>query len=430
MSKRRIILNPQTQRSFSYERLSELTLPGALVLLEGGVVGVIAAKVYDVAPFTLALISAAPMFANLSSILWSKLATGMHKVPIMTAVQIAIIFCILAVAISPIDEIGAFVLVSSMILSRICVAGLTTLRSVVWSLNYSRNNRAKATGQIQMINSLVTVTISSAIGPFLDAFPTSLGIIYASGAVMGIIGIMLFSKVKVEGETEQLTKELQQRSVEADNFGFLQILRKDQRFAKYQVSMFAAGFGNMLMEAPLIFLVTRELKASYTASLMIVMVIPIVMSLLSLPFWAMYLDRVHVAQFRARQSVLWIIAQFLTFLGAILGSFTWLYLSRFVMGIARGGGTLAWQLGHNDFAPANQLSQYMGVHVTLTGLRGATAPFIGIFLYTGAAFISWDGIGAWIFALAAAISGVAGLGFNRLYQSMKSEGALSISAKS
>jgi hypothetical protein len=100
------------------------------------------------------------------------------------------------------------------------------------------------------------------------------------------------------------------------------------------------------------------------------------------------------------------------------------------MGIARGGGTLAWQLGHNDFAPANQLSQYMGVHVTLTGLRGATAPFIGIFLYTGAAFISWDGIGAWIFALAAAISGVAGLGFNRLYQSMKSEGALSISAKS
>ena len=76
MSQRRFNFSPEIQRSFTYEKLSEFTLPGALVLLEGGVVGVIAAKVYDVEPFTLALISAAPMFANLSSLLWSKLASG------------------------------------------------------------------------------------------------------------------------------------------------------------------------------------------------------------------------------------------------------------------------------------------------------------------------------------------------------------------
>ena len=190
--------------------------------------------------------------------------------------------------------------------------------------------------------------------------------------------------------------------------------------------MFGAGFGNMLMEAPLIFLITREMQASYTTSLMIVMVIPMVMSLVSLPLWAIYLDRVHVAQFRARQSVLWVVVQLFTFVGAILGSITWLYVGRFIMGITRGGGTLAWQLGHNDFAPANQLSQYMGVHVTLTGLRGATAPFLGIFLYTGWEGIRWSGIGPWIFALAAAVSGLAGWGFNRLYQSMKQDGSLDI----
>ena len=176
MSRRRLNFSPEIQRSFTYEKLSEFTLPGALVLLEGGVVGVIAAKVYDVEPFTLALISAAPMFANLSSLFWSKLASGRRKVPAMTAIQIIVMFCVLAVAVAPINELGAFVLVSSMIFSRICVAGLTTLRSVIWSLNYARHNRAKATSQIQMINSLVTVAISSAIGPFLDAFPTGLGL--------------------------------------------------------------------------------------------------------------------------------------------------------------------------------------------------------------------------------------------------------------
>jgi branched-subunit amino acid ABC-type transport system permease component len=47
-------------------------------------------------------------------------------------------------------------------------------------------------------------------------------------------------------------------------------------------------------------------------------------------------------------------------------------------------------------------------------------------LYSGWSGIEWSGIGAWIFALAAAVSGLAGCGFNRLYQSMKKEGALDI----
>jgi hypothetical protein len=68
----------------------------------------------------------------------------------------------------------------------------------------------------------------------------------------------------------------------------------------------------------------------------------------------------------------------------------------------------------------------MGVHVTLTGLRGASAPFIGIFLYTGWEGLQWSGIGPWIFALAALVSGLAGWGFNRLYRSMKKDGSLGI----
>ena len=94
------------------------------------------------------------------------------------------------------------------------------------------------------------------------------------------------------------------------------------------------------------------------------------------------LDRVHVAQFRARQSLLWVVALILTMLGAVLGSILWLAISRIVMGIARGGGSLAWQLGHNDFAKPDQLSAYMGIHVTLTGVRGAIAPLSGMLLYS------------------------------------------------
>ena len=419
-------LEPLARTSFRWEKLTECAFPITLVLLEGGVVGVIAAKVYQVSPLTLAIISAAPMFANLSSFAWNRVASGRPKVSLACLLQVGILLCVLAVAIAPINDTGAVVLVASMIISRILVAGLVTIRSVIWSLNYARSKRAQATGQLQMIASLVTVIIASAVGPFLDRYPDGMPWLYAVGVLAGLIGIAFFRRVTVIGEAEHLQKESETSSQRRQSVSFVTILRNDRRFAKYQMSMFAAGFGNMLIEAPLIFLITRELAASYATSIALTMVIPFTISLVSLPLWARYLDRVHVAQFRARQSLLWVVALILTMLGAVLGSILWLAISRVVMGIARGGGSLAWQLGHNDFAKPDQLSAYMGIHVTLTGVRGAIAPLLGMLLYSNLGGISGDG--AWVFALAAFICGLSGLGFNHLYRQMKSDGSIKLSA--
>ena len=419
-------LEPLARTCFRWEKLTECAFPTTLVLLEGGVVGVIAAKIYQVSPLTLAIISAAPMFANLSSFAWNRVASGRPKVGLACLLQVGILLCVLAVAIAPINDTGAVVLVASMIISRILVAGLVTIRSVIWSLNYARSKRAQATGQLQMIASLVTVIIASAVGPFLDRYPDGMPWLYAMGVLAGLIGIAFFRRVTVIGEAEHLQNESEASSQRRQSVSFVTILRTDRRFAKYQMSMFAAGFGNMLIEAPLIFLITRELAASYATSIALTMVIPFTISLVSLPRWARYLDRVHVAQFRARQSLLWVVALILTMLGAVLGSILWLAISRVVMGIARGGGSLAWQLGHNDFAKPDQLSAYMGIHVTLTGVRGAIAPLLGMLLYSNLGGISGDGV--WVFALAAFICGLSGLGFNHLYRQMKRDGSIKLSA--
>ena len=433
MSWANLDLSRTVERSFRAEKASELTLPGAVVLLEGGVVGVIAAKIYAVEPLTLALISAAPMFANLSSFFWSKLAAGRSKVAIACLLQALIIACVIAVALVPSGDWGAFVLVSSMIASRVLLAGVITVRSVIWSLNYARHQRARATSQLQMINAVVTVLISSAIGPLLDTYPNSVAWIYWAGAFLGCLGLVLFAQLRVIGEARQRVRERRERRNPETAIGFLEILRTDRLFRCYQVNMFAAGFGAMLIETPLIFIITRQMQASYTESIMLTMVIPFAVSLLSMPLWANYLDRVHVAQFRSRQSVLWILAQLLTMLGAMLGSFVWLVIARTIMGIARGGGSLAWRLGHNDFAKPDQLGAYMGLHVTLTGVRGAIAPFLGIILYTGwqsGGLMpgSWEGVGAGVFGVAAVISGLSGWGFYRLYRTMKREGSIALRA--
>ncbi len=413
-------LKGTSKRSLALERWSETALPVASVLLEGGVVGVIAGKVYAVSPATLALITATPMFANITSLFWNRITLGRAKVMTAVLLQMVVIACVLCVALTSASEAAVSFLIASMLLSRVVIAGIITVRSVIWSLNYARHQRAKATGQLQMIGSVITVLVSFSIGPILDASPQSLGWIYAVGTLFGSVGIVIFSRIQVVGEAQQLQQE---REDQSQRFFFkpaLEILRGDYAYRKYQTCMFAAGFGNMLIEAPLIFYVTRELSASYTLSLALTMVIPFAVSLISLPIWASYLDRVHVARFRARQSVIWVLAQIVTFLGAMLGSITGLVLGRFIMGIARGGGSLAWQLGHNDFAPKEQLSAYMSLHVTLTGIRGAIAPFIGMLLYAGTA--GWDGMGVYVFALAAMLSAWAGFGFNSLHRQMRSAG--------
>ncbi|MCX7065941.1 MAG: hypothetical protein NT024_15565, partial [Proteobacteria bacterium] len=90
-------------------------------------------------------------------------------------------------------------------------------------------------------------------------------------------------------------------------------------------------------------------------------------------------------------------------------------VGRLVNGIVNGGGSLAWQLGHNDFAPREQVAAYMGIHVTLTGVRGAFAPFLGMAMYLGwsrgAVLPEVTGLGPSLFLVSAALGVVAWRGF-------------------
>ena len=146
-------------------------------------------------------------------------------------------------------------------------------------------------------------------------------------------------------------------------------------------------------EAPIIYLVSNELQADYTTSISLILAIPLGFSLLTLPLWAAYLDRVHISEFRVRHSWIWVLAQAVTWLGAVQGSLLWIGFGRVLLGLGRGGGVLAWQLGHNDFAKPENVGLYMGVHVTLTGIRGAFAPFVGMLVYVGWAAVELPAVG-------------------------------------
>ena len=84
---------------FRRERVHDALFPIASAMMEGGFVGVIADKVYHVHPSVLALIAAAPMFGNLSSGVWARLALGRRKVPLIVGIEALIALLVGAVVL-------------------------------------------------------------------------------------------------------------------------------------------------------------------------------------------------------------------------------------------------------------------------------------------------------------------------------------------
>ncbi len=419
-------------RGYRRERVTEITLPVALALMEGGFVGVVADKVYHVHPAVLATITAVPMAANLSSFALARLARGRRKVPLITGMQSAMVALVALVAMAPEGTLGAVALIGSMAGVRLLLAGTITLRSTVWSLNYPRPVRARLTGRLQILTTLTMTLSSLAASRALDLDPHSFHLMYGGAALLAAVGVMAFARVPHLGEDEQLSLERGEADAGGDSSptrGSLAVLRHDPDFARYQACQFLLGVSNMMIEAPLIYLVSRQLGASYMVSVSITLAIPLALSSLTIPLWAVYIDRVHIARFRARQSGLWLGSQLLTWLGALQGSLALIAFARVILGLARGVGALAWQLGHNDFSSQRDLAAYMGAHVTLTGVRGFFAPFLGMLLYVGwrsgpLPILGWElpdlpAIGAHAFGVACALSAVSALGFIFLDRRMR-----------
>ena len=95
--------------------------------------------------------------------------------------------------------------------------------------------------------------------------------------------------------------------------------------------------------------------------------------------WARLFDGSHVVVYRARQAWTLVAAVAIICLGTFGGWLPVLWVGSVVLGGgATAGANLGWNLGHNDFASLGKVQQYMGVNVTLTGVRGAIAPPVGV----------------------------------------------------
>lgn len=411
--------------NFVLELRYTLLFSTVLAVVEGGVIGVIARNAFDgVVPrtrlnFVVALMMAAPEFANISSFLWTALAHGRPKVRFINHLQLATVALVLLLAFVPRSEPGLYLLGVLVVLARVCIGGVVTLRASIWRANYTRLYRARATGSFSTISVLVIAACGLLFGKAMDLWDQSFRVLIPICAVAGALAASSYARIRVRGHARLLAAERADPAARPslNPLAMRRVLTSDRAYDAFMTSLFIIGTGNLMLSAPLVFTLKERFGAEYLGGIAVLNTIPSLVIPWFIPLWARLLARVHVVRFRAIHSWVFVVAQAVVLLAVVTRTFWLLYLSSALLGAAYGGGTLAWNLGHLDFAPGPRSNLYMGVHVTLNGVRGIIAPLLAVSIY------EWlesraEGQGAWVFAFSVVLCAVGALGFVTLSRVM------------
>jgi len=407
--------HPKTQpymlrANYARELAAWSVLPLMLGVVEGGVVAVLAKTYFagTVSPSTLnmtvAILAGAPAFANIVSFLWAAVSHGRHKIRMLTALQVGAATCVLLVAVAPRSPIGLLLVTMGAVGARVCWSGVVTVRSTVWRANYPRRARARLAGKLATVQALAMSAAGLGVGAAMKLDDNAFRLLYPVAAVCGFVGAWIYSGLRLRGHRALLRAERSNvRGARISPLQLRRVLLTDPRFRQYMTCMFVFGTGNLMVTAPLVIMLKDRFDLDPFVSVLIAATVSTLLMPVSIPIWSRLLDRVHVIEFRAIHS--WtFVASTGTFLLGLVSNQVWLlWLGAVVKGIAYGGGVLGWNLGHHDFAPVERASQYMGVHVTLTGLRGILAPMIAVSLYE---ILEWvhPGSGPWTLAVCLALT--------------------------
>jgi len=377
-------LPPQLRRTYGRELASWAFLPLMLGAIEGGTIGIVIKKAFDgqpgVDPLWLDLATAwalaAPNVANLTSFIWAALAKGRPKVPFISWLQISACLMVAAMAFCPRNGWGLVAACLALGLARTAWTGVITIRAAVWRNNYPTANRATIAGKLATVQSIFLALAGFVVGRAMDWNPENYHYLFPFLALFGLLGNQIYRRVRLRRARQLQRAELDGRKKDAgfSPMGMVRLLREDPLYARFMWWMSVFGFGNLMLSAPMTFVVTDELRLSYTAGIMINAIIPLAVMPFAIPLWSRFMDRTHIIQFRSVHGWSFVSASVAVTLASYLHSVELVYLASVLLGVGYAGGTLAWNLGHQDFASAERDAEYMAVHVTLNGIRGILAP--------------------------------------------------------
>ena len=325
-----------------------------------------------------------------------------RRIRYVVAARLLIAASMLGIALLPPGSQSASPYLGMIILTGLLTAVVLSVLSSVWHSNYPAEIRGQIFSRRYIVNVIFMVCSMKLAGYVLDAWPWGHYLVYSVGAACMVAGAILFSRIRVRGERSMLRREAQ------DSFNVLAgfaLLWRDRQYGRFMAWQMVSGSMTLLTYSIVLLVLTDHLKVSYTQGTTAIAIVGLGVAVLAAPICGRLFDTLGVSKFRAIGAAMLASSRVVLFTAAIFKSWPLALVAFVFQGLGMSTGGLAFSIGHTRFAHPQKGQLYMGIHMTLQGLRGLTMPFLGMWLYETV------GMGISLLIVAAAVQFIAVAGF-------------------
>lgn len=265
--------------------------------------------------------------------------------------------------------------------------------NIVYKHNYTPQKRSSLYSYASSLSTALLLSTTTLFGYFLDFNHDLYKLFFPAAGILGIV--MYFNLMKMLNFSFKGEKETVQRSFKMD-FRLLKdililpirnsirILKTNRRFLIFEINFFVYGMAFMISSPAVPVFLVDGLHLAYTPISFAKGLIFHSALIIFTPISGKILGTNNPTKFSGYMFLILVLfplsllsAKYFPLWGIYSSPVEILFFTFFLFGSAMSGVTIAWNLSSIYYAPHNEVSNYQGVHVTLTGVRGLFSPALG-----------------------------------------------------
>jgi MFS family permease len=287
------------------------------------------------------------------------------------------------------DGWGLRLFAAAVIVAAAVDAAYVPHKNALAGANYPAAVRGKLFATLSVISRASAIAGAKVSGWLLDADALWLRVLFPVAAIFGLLEHWALSRVhwhragrprvrKWDGTASAL-------AASADAWRETRrILREDRAFLVYEIGFLLYGFGFLMSNPVITIFAVHDLHLRYSEWTSATGFAQPLAYAFTIVAFGRALDRFGVV--RTTAAAFGLLTVFFALMPSV-STASGLEARYLLFGVTMALVNLGWTLGPISFAPPGRARSYTTVHVLFVGIRSATAPFLGVWLYgrTGAA---------------------------------------------
>lgn len=327
---------------------------------------IVARQLLHASAFQISIITMAPVAGYILSIVAAHAAEGKAKKPIVVWTNIFASSLLMLMMFATTSAVFVTIIAAFWILLTISGPAYSAVMKEI----YPSASRAKIIGYVRIGMVLVGIIITAIAGPLLKH--VDYRYVFSVAALFGIGSAVCFSMIKA-------TERSGESSVPLPLFlrNAISVLHQNPGYGWFCLGIFISGGANF-MAMPIYVLYQVDVLHVDMVWASWYTIVAQVTAVFAYAFWGHFIDR------KSPTLAVAIISLFFAFVPLVycVATHAWMLMPVFVLlGIINAGYELAYLSGVLSYAPADKVTSYQAVFLSLMGLRGLTFPFLGSYIF-------------------------------------------------